>query len=78
MPRLEAVADLNARLARGIPVILSVGVSREWTKPGEVVPRHWFQINGIHLHDRPTWRHAEIDRTHDHRIQMGSLDELPF
>lgn len=77
-PRQEAVADLNARLAREVPVILSVGVSREWTKPGETVPRHWLQINGIHLQDRPTWRHGEIDRTKDHRMPMGSLDELPF
>lgn len=77
-PRQEAVADLNARLARGVPVILSVGVSREWTRPGDAVPRHWLQVNGIHLQDRPTWRHGEIDRTKDHRTPMGSLDELPF
>ncbi|HEU5344700.1 MAG TPA: hypothetical protein VFX31_10920 [Ktedonobacterales bacterium] len=77
-PRQAAVADLNARLARGVLAILSVGVSREWTKPGDTVPRHWLQVNGIHLHDRPIWRHAEIDRTNDHRMPMGSLDELPF
>jgi hypothetical protein len=76
-PRWEALTELNTRLARGIPVILSVGVSREWTKPGEEVARHWLQVNGIHLSDKPMWRHAEIERKQQPSL-LGSLDELPF
>ena len=77
-PRLDVLADLNARLAHGVAVVLSVGVSREWTKPGEDVARHWLQVNGVHLGEKPLWRHTEIERTQNHRIRMGSLDELPF
>ncbi len=76
-PRWKALTDLNARIARGIPVILSVGVSREWMKPGEEVARHWLQVNGVHLGDKPVWRHVEIERTQQ-PFPLGSLDELPF
>ena len=77
-PRLEAVSDLSARLTRGVPVILSVGISREWQKPGDEAPRHWLQVNGIHLGDKPVWTHLEIERAAGHTIQTNGIDDIPF
>jgi hypothetical protein len=48
--RLELVNDrLRRRRA-----ILSVGVGRAWAPDGEE-PRHWLQVNNIHLDDNPLW-----------------------
>lgn len=78
-PRSAAVADLNARLSRGVPVILSVGVSREWQKPGESAPRHWLQVNSIHLGDRPLWTDQQIAQAAGRAITAHhGLDDLPF
>ena len=54
--RSDVVADLNRRLAGGVPVILSVGLSRPYAKPGDPDERHWLQVNGIHLEDNPVWQ----------------------
>ncbi len=77
-PRLDAVSDLSARLARGVPVVLSVGVTREWLKPGDEAPRHWLQVNGIHLGDKPVWTHLEIERAAGRAPQPNGLDGIPF
>lgn len=77
-PRVEAVSDLNARLKRGVPAILSVGVSREWLKPGDSAPRHWLQVNGIHLADKPVWHHKEVKRDVSDLTSNGGIDDLPF
>lgn len=53
--RSDVVADLNRRLERGVRVILSVGLSRPYAKPGDDEERHWLQVNGIHLEDNPVW-----------------------
>ncbi len=55
-PRHALVAEVAAGLARGTPCVLSVGLTRPWQKPGESAPRHWLQVNNIHLHDRLGWR----------------------
>jgi len=77
-PRLEVITELSTRLARGVPVVLSVGVSREWTKPGDSAPRHWLQVNGIHLGDKPIWSHAEVERAYGRSTPTGGLDDIPF
>jgi ATP-dependent DNA helicase RecQ len=65
-PKEEVVRELGARLKRGASVILSVGVTRPWGSKH----RHWFQVNGIHLADNPTWRLAdEKMRSRDHRMK---------
>jgi hypothetical protein len=51
-----AVAEVQRRLHHGVPVVLSVGLTRPWQKPGEAEERHWLQVNGIHLGDDPLWR----------------------
>lgn len=55
-PDRAAVADVSSRLARGVSVVLSVGLTRPWKKPEDTVERHWLQVNNIHLEDNPVWR----------------------
>jgi hypothetical protein len=55
-PRQEVVADVGARLAAGVRAILSVGLGRPWQKQGDSQPRHWVQVNNIHLEDAPVWQ----------------------
>jgi hypothetical protein len=52
---IEKVAK---RIASKTPVILSMGLTRGWRKPGDSVERHWLQVNNIHLADDPAWRYA--------------------
>ena len=54
-PRLSAVADIQARIRRGVPVIVTVGLTRPYSKDGGPA-RHWLQVNNIHLEDQPVWR----------------------
>ena len=49
-PATDRVADVSRRLRQGVPVRLSVGVGRPFP-PDE--PRHWLQVNSIHLADTP-------------------------
>lgn len=77
-PRLEVVADLSRRLVRGVPVILSVGVSRGWTKPGDTAPRHWLQINSVHLGDNPLWNQVEVEQIYGRSSSASGLDDIPF
>lgn len=49
-PAADRVADVARRLRRGVEVRLSVGVGRPYP-PDD--PRHWLQINNVHLADSP-------------------------
>jgi hypothetical protein len=51
----DLVDDVNARIADGVPVILSVGLSRPFQRNGTDGARHWLQVNNIHLKDDPLW-----------------------
>jgi hypothetical protein len=55
-PRRALVAQIAARLAGPTPCVLCVGLTRPWQKPGESAPRHWLQVNNIHLRDHLAWR----------------------
>jgi hypothetical protein len=57
-PEPAKVDELRRRIEIGAEVILSVGLSRAWQKPGEDVPRHWLQVNNVHLEGDPVWRFA--------------------
>jgi hypothetical protein len=48
-----AVEDVNRRLRRGVEAFLMLGLTRQWSKPGETHERHWLQLNGLCLADRP-------------------------
>ena len=56
-----ASGAVHARLAqlledrlRRRDALLSVGVGRPWTRNGGE-PRHWLQVNNVHLDDNPLW-----------------------
>lgn len=55
-PRKEAVERIAARLAAGVPAILSVGLTRAFQKPEGGEALHWLQVNNIHLADEPLWQ----------------------
>ena len=55
-PRRALVAEVATRLAGPAPCLLCVGLTRPWQKPDESAPRHWLQVNNIHLRDRLAWR----------------------
>ena len=52
-PRVDLVAGINQRLEDGVPAYLMFGLARAWKKPGDDRSRHWLQVNGICLADRP-------------------------
>ncbi len=47
------VDDVSRRLRRGVDAFLMVGLTRAWSKPGDTCARHWLQLNGLCLVDRP-------------------------
>ena len=57
-PRFEIVHDVARRIDQGVPVIIGVGLTQPWQKPGDTESRHWLQANNIHLMDDPIWRLA--------------------
>jgi hypothetical protein len=53
-PDPAVFADLQRRLAAGVPVLLSIGLTRPYSSnPGVDPPFHWLQVNNIHLADEP-------------------------
>jgi hypothetical protein len=48
----EAVQD-------GWDMMLSVGLTRPWTRPGDDQPRHWLQVNNVFLRHNPFLPEAE-------------------
>jgi hypothetical protein len=52
-PNEKAIAIAKEKLARGVPTILCVGLTRAWKKPGDDRRRHWLQVNNIHFSDDP-------------------------
>ena len=55
-PRYGVVQDAATRIGKGVPVIVGVGLTQPWQKPGDTQSRHWLQANNIHLGDDPVWR----------------------
>jgi hypothetical protein len=49
----EVVDAVRRRIQRGAEVLLSVGLTRAWSKRDEAF--HWLQVNNIHLADQPIW-----------------------
>ena len=59
-PKEDAVDDVNDRMNKGIGLILSLGLTRTWQKPDDTTPRHWLQVNNLHLEDNPTWAVGQV------------------
>lgn len=54
-PKENLIREINARIQCGTPVILSVGLTRPWKHPDDIVERHWLQVNKFHLRDNLVW-----------------------
>jgi hypothetical protein len=55
-PSPEAVDRVAAKVATLPRVLVSVGLSRPYRKSTGEPPRHWLQVNNIHLPDEPGWK----------------------
>lgn len=55
-PRWDIVSKIADQIAGEVPVIIGVGLTQPWQKPGDTESRHWLQANNIHLKDTPVWR----------------------
>ncbi len=55
-PHEERIRQAAARLAAGVGVILSVGLTRAYAPAPDQIPFHYLQINNIHLEDEPLWK----------------------
>lgn len=51
--RTEVVVDTRDRMRRGVGVLLMLGLARAFQVPLDDRHRHWLQVNGICLEDRP-------------------------
>ena len=57
-PDLDAVSRVQAHLDSRERVLLSVGLTRAFARPGEA-SAHWLQVNNIHVESTPSWRLAD-------------------
>jgi hypothetical protein len=51
--RQDVLADVKTRMKHGIEVYLMLGLTRAFLKDGDDRERHWLQVNGICMADRP-------------------------
>jgi hypothetical protein len=51
--REDLIDDVQSRLLRGTPVRIMFGLARAFTAAGDDTQRHWLQVNGLCLEDRP-------------------------
>lgn len=56
--RMTQVEDIARRIRAGVPVILGVGLTRLFRKDDRSEPKHYLQVNNLHLEDDPTWSNA--------------------
>jgi hypothetical protein len=53
----EVVADVRERMRRGVDLLIMLGLARAFAKPDDSCERHWLQVNGICMMDRPLAEH---------------------
>lgn len=51
--RRDVVEDVRKRMRRGVDVMLMLGLARAFMAKDDDCERHWLQVNGICLADRP-------------------------
>lgn len=51
----EELADQLADRIGHCEAVLAVGLSRPWDRHDGEPPRHWLQVNNVHLEDNPLW-----------------------
>jgi hypothetical protein len=54
-PQPARIRALSEWIADSHGVILSVGLTRQFSPSDDHEPRHWLQINNIHRQEDPTW-----------------------
>lgn len=57
-PHEEKIREVASRLASGVGVILSVGLTRAYAPAPDQIPYHYLQVNNLHLEDMPVWKLA--------------------
>ncbi len=83
-PAVGRVQEIASRLARGVPALLSVGLTRPFSARQDEPPVHWLQVNNIHLSDDPCWRLVEdplpvgLASPSIHTLTGALEDGLPF
>lgn len=55
-PDIELLGRVEQRIQRGVPILLSVGLTRPFAAKAGDEPVHWLQVNNLHLEDDPAWR----------------------
>lgn len=53
--RMPQITDVARRIERGVPLVLGVGLTRLFRKDEKSEPKHYLQVNNIHLEDNPVW-----------------------
>jgi hypothetical protein len=51
--KTSAVEDVSRRLRRGVDAFLMLGLARAYRAPSDDRERHWLQLNGLCLADKP-------------------------
>ncbi len=51
--KADVVDDVKARMRRGVDVLLMLGLARAFQRSEDDSERHWLQVNGICMADRP-------------------------
>jgi len=80
-PRWERVRHVQGSLERGVPCLLSVGLTRPFSSQEGQTPVHWLQVNNIHLSDNPCWRLSDDAPATAARLPWrtdADLEDLPF
>jgi hypothetical protein len=78
-PDIARVRDVASRLARGVPALVSVGLTRPFSSRPDEPSVHWLQVNNIHLEDNPAWRLTAHDAARtEASMARVELDALPF
>jgi hypothetical protein len=67
------------RLAEGVPVLLSVGLTRPYSGDADRPPVHWLQVNNLHFEDAPCWRlAAPVTARPALAMESSDIGDLPF
>lgn len=69
---MDAVARTRNLLAKTKGVLIGVGLTRPWQRPGDHEPRHWLQVNNLHFVEEPLW----LSSSHAPRIAQVAIPFL--
>ena len=73
---VQAVAEA---LARGVPAVLGVGLTRPYSSREGELPVHWLQVNNVHLEANPIRRLGSASAPHTRPVVANpDFEDLPF